>query len=212
MLPDTTNMSGRGEESKSDGKLSAESAQCYPRRQLASPLRLLLRLAVVLAFGFNIAGPGDLYVAGKTLRNYLRDIERLSSTEAGSDIAIYICSGILLATGFYLLLHRMTSTVNGIKSPIQKSKPLRYASIALCGLWVECDSAKETASSVVRYASGEGMTLPGVLFAVCGRSATAFQMGLLWYKLVSTAFEPSRKQVVSRHMYKDAYQSEMQSV
>jgi hypothetical protein len=95
-----------------DGKLPARATNQLPREHRLSLRRLAMRLAFVLAFGFNISGLGDLYVAGKALRNYLRDTKTLSSPTAASDIVVYVCSGILLATGFYALMQQMTSTAN----------------------------------------------------------------------------------------------------
>ena len=149
----------------------------------------------------------------ETLAKCVHGIKNHSASQTRLDIAIYICSGIvLLAIGFYLSILRMTSTTNGGKSPIQKSKPLRYTSITLCALWVEQDGVKKAATSVMSYAYGEGVTLPGTLFAVCGEFATAFQMGLIWYKSVSTAFEPSKQKVVSKRMHENLKQSVILSV
>lgn len=194
------------------GKLSAHTADLLAFRKPLSLQRLALRLAIVLAIGFNVSGFGAVYDSVKALAKYFHGVESLSAPKTPWDIAIYICSGFLLATGFYLLIQRMTSTANCGKSPIQKSKLLRYTSIALCALWAEQDGLREAAASVMSYAHDEGVTLPGALFAVCGESATAFQMGLIWYKLVSEAFEPSKDRVASKQMHNDSNQFGILSV
>ena len=89
---------------------------------------------------------------------------------------------------------------------------MRYASIALCALWIEQDGVKKAATIVMSYASGKGVTLSGAFFEVCGEFATALQMGLVWYKLTSKAFEPSKQRAVPWQMHKDVKQSEVQSV
>lgn len=172
-------MSDRVEDFTFDGTLSVGAADFPARQHPLSLGRLVLRLAVVLAIGFNISGFGAVYDTVKALAKYFHDVESLSAQKTPFQIAIYICSGILLATGFYLLIQRMTSTAHGVKSPIQKSKPLKYASIALCALWTEQEGVKKAVISVKNYASREGVTLPGALFAVCGEFATALQMGLI---------------------------------
>lgn len=200
------------QDSTYDGNLPAQAADSPIRQNPLSLGRLALRLAVVLAIGFNIYGFEAVYDTVKTLVYYLHDIESLSAPKTALDIAIYICSGILLATGSYFFIQRMTSSAHGAKSPIQKSKPLRYASVALCALWAKQDGNKKAAMGVKSYASDEGVTLPGVLFAVCGDFATALQMGLVWYTLISKAFGPSKQQVAQRQMHKDTKQSATQSV
>ena len=200
------------QDSTYDGNLPAQAADSPIRQNPLSLGRLALRLAVVLAIGFNIYGFEAVYDTVKTLVYYLHDIESLSAPKTALDIAIYICSGILLATGFYLLIERMTSTAHDGKPPIQKSKPLRYASITLCALWMEQDGIREAVTSVMSCVYGEGVTLTGALFAVFGESATAFQMGFIWYKLIRKAFEPSKQQVASQQMHRDSKHSETQSV
>ena len=205
-------MLARVEDSTHDGKSSAHAAESPARQNSLSPARVTLRLTVVLALGFNIAGFGRVYDLVKALANYVHCIESPSASKTTLDTAIYMCSGVLLAAGFYLLIQRMTSTAHGAKSPIQQSKPLRYASIALCALWIEQDGVANAATSVASYASGKGVTLPGAFFEVCGEFATALQMGLVWYKLASKAFEPSKQQAVPWQMHKYVKQSVMQSV
>ncbi|KAM0710494.1 hypothetical protein Q7P35_002857 [Cladosporium inversicolor] len=200
------------QDSTHDGNLSAQAAESSVRQNSLSLGRLAFRLAVVLAIGFNIYGFGAVYDTIKTLVYYLHDIESLSAPETPSDVAIYICSGILLATGFYFFTQRMMSTTHGAKSPIQKSKQLRYASIALCALWAEQDGVERALMSVKRYASGEDVTRPGALFAVCGEFATALQMGLVWCTLISKAFGPSKQQVARWEVHNDMKQSAAQSV
>lgn len=210
--PRNDEMSGRVEDITHDGKCAAQAAESPARQNPLSLGRLALRTAVALAFGFNIAGFGAVYDSVKALAKYLHGVESPLTPKTTLDIAIYICSGILLAAGSYLLIQRITSTVHGAKSPIQESKPLRYASIALCALWIEQDGVKKAAASVVSYASGQGVSLPGALFAVFGESATVLQMGLVWYKLISKAFEPSKQRAVPWQMHRDVKQSEIQSV
>ena len=205
-------MSNKVEEVTHDGKLSAQPTESPAFQKPLSLRRLALRLAIALAIGFNVSGFGAVYDSVKALAKYFHGVESLSAPKTPLDIAIYICSGILVATGFYLLIERMTSTAHGGKSPIQKSKPLRYASIALCAFWVEQDGIRKAAASVMSYTYGEGVTLPGALFAVVGEFATALQMGFIWYKLVNKAFEPSKRKVASKQMHKDSKQSETQSV
>ncbi|GAB7331711.1 hypothetical protein MBLNU13_g03692t1 [Cladosporium sp. NU13] len=205
-------MVGRVEDPTHDGKLSAQAAESSARQNSVSPGRSALRIAVVLAMGFNISGFVTVYNTVKALVNYLHGIESLAKPATPLNVAIYICSGVLLATGFYLLIQRMTSTAHGVRSPIQKSMPLRYASIALCALWVEQDGIKKAVTSVMSYAYGEGVTLPRALFAICGELATALQMGLIWYKLVSKAFEPAKQKVASKQMHKDSKQYKTLSV
>ena len=205
-------MSGRVDDFTHDGKFSVQAAESPVRQNSLSSARLALRLTVVLALGFNIAGFGGVYDSVKALANHIHGIESLSAPMTTLEIATYTCSGILLATGFYFLIQRMTLTAPGAKSPIQESKPMRYASIALCALWIEQDGVKKAAASAMSYASGQGVTLPGALFAVFGESATALQMGLVWYKLTTKAFEPSKQRAVPWQMDKDMKQSEVQSV
>jgi hypothetical protein len=205
-------MSGKIEGFAHDGQLSAQTAESPVLQKPLSLQRLALRLAVALAIGFNVSGFGGVYDSAKALAKYFHGVESLSAPKTPSDIAVYICSGILLATGLYILINGMTSTAHPGKSPIQKSKPLRYASITLCALWMEQDGIREAVTSVMSCAYGEGVTLPGALFAVCARFATAFQMGFIWYKLISKAFEPSKQKVVPKQMHKDSKQSEILSV
>jgi hypothetical protein len=205
-------MSSRVEDSTHDGKLSANAAEFPARQNSLSLARLALRLVIVLAVGFNISGFGAVYDTVKALAKYVHGVESLSAPKTRFDIAIYICSGILRATGFYFLIQRMTSTATGAKSPIQNSKPLRYASIAVCALWVEQDSVQRAVTDVMSYVAGEGVTLPGALLEVCGELATALQMGLIWCKLVNKAFGPSKQRVVPGQMPKDSKQPESQSV
>jgi hypothetical protein len=212
ICPRSNDMSSRVDDSTHDGKLWANAAECPAPQKLLSPARLALRFVIVLAIGFNISGFGAVYDTLRALAKYLHGVESLSAPETPLDATIYICSGILLAAGFYLLIQRMTSTVNGAKSPIQNSKPLRYASIAVCALWVEQDGVKRAVTDVMSYVAGKGVTLSGALFAVCGEFATALQMGLIWYKLANKAFSPSKQQVVPGQMPKDTKRSEIQSV
>lgn len=205
-------MSNKVEEFTHDDKLSAQPTESPAFQKPLSLRRSALRLAIVLAIGFNVSGFGGVYDSVKALAKYFHGIESLSAPKTPLDIATYISSGILLATGFYLLIQRTTSTTNGGKSPIQKSKPLRYASITLCAFWMEQDGIREAVTSVMSCVYGEGVTLPGALFAVFGESATAFQMGFIWYKLIRKAFEPSKQQVASQQMHRDSKQSETQSV
>ena len=203
-------MSDNVEESTHDGRLAAQAAEPLSPQKPLSLRRLALRLAIVLAIAFNVSGFGGVYDSVKALAKYFHGVESLSAPKTPLDIAIYICSHILLATGFYLLIQRMTSTAHGGKSPIQKSKSLRYASITLCALWMEQDGIRQAVASVMSYAYGEGVTLPGALFAIFGESATAFQMGFIWYKLVRKAFEPSKQQVASQQTHRGSKQSEIQ--
>ena len=195
-----------------DGKLSTQAAEPSQRQNPLSLGRLALRLAVVLAIGFDIYGFGAVYDTVKALVYYPHDVESLSAPKTPLDVATYTCSGILLATGFYFLIPRMMSTTAGAKSPIQKSRPLRYASIALCALWAEQEGVQKAVMSVKSYVSGEGVTLPGALFAVCGEFATASQMGLIWYALIIKVFGPSKQQVAQRQMHEDTEQFATQSV
>jgi hypothetical protein len=210
--PRSNDMFSRVGDSTHDGKLSANAAELPARQNSLSLARLALRLVIVLAIGFNISGFGAVYDTVKALAKYLHGIENPSAPKTPLDIAIYICSGFLLATGFYFSIQRMTSTANGAKSPIQNSKPLGYASIAVCALWVEQDAVKRAVTDVMSYVAGEGVTLPGALFRVCGESATALQMGLIWYKLIEKAFRSSKQQVVLGQMPMDTKQPEIQSV
>ena len=114
-------MSGRVFDFTHDGKSSAQAAESLARQHSLSFARRELRLTVVLALGFNIAGFGRVYDLVKALANYVHGIESLSAPKTTLDTTIYICSGILLATGFYLLIQRMTMTARGSRSPIQES-------------------------------------------------------------------------------------------
>lgn len=169
-----------------------------------------MRCTVAAAFGFNISGPADLYVAKKSLRSYFRDTERVPYRQVALDSTIYVCYGILLAYGFYFLVHRMTSTANGARSPVEKSKTLRYASIALCGFFANRDELKQAAASVVEYAAEDGVTLSRVLYQVCRTLFYIFQMGLVYYKLISKAFEPPRQRAALRRTHGDTQQSDIQ--
>ena len=106
----------------------------------------------------------------------------------------------------------MTPTAHAGISPIPEPKSLRYASIAFCALWVEQDGIKKAVASVMSYVYGKGVTFPGALFAVCGGLATAPQMGMVWYKLTSKAFQPSKQKVASKQMHNDSKQSETLSI
>ena len=205
-------MAGRVEDLTHDGRPSTHAAESPARQNSLSLGRSALRIAVVLAIGFNISGFGAVYETVKTLVNYVHGIESPSASKTPLGVATYTCSGILLAIGTYLLIQRMTSTAHGGKSPILKSKSLRCASIALCALWAEQDGVQKAMKSAMSYTRGEGVTFPGALFAVCGEFATALLMGLVWYKLVSKAFEPSKQQFASWQTHKDSKQSEAQSV
>jgi hypothetical protein len=205
-------MAGRVEDLVQDGKPSTHAAESPARQNSSSLGRSVLRIAVVLAIGFNMSGFGAVYDTVKTLVNYVHDIESPSAPKTLLGVATYTCTGILLAIGTYLLLQRMTSTAHGDISPIQKPQSLRYASIALCALWAEQNGVQKAMKSVMSYTRGEGVTLPGALFTVCGEFSTALQMGSVWYKLASKAFEPSNQQVASWQAPKDLKQSETQSV
>jgi hypothetical protein len=202
-------MSSRVEDSTYSGKLWTDAAECPARPNSLSLARLALRLVIVLAISFNIYGSGVVYDTVKVLAKHVHGVESLSAPRALSDIASYVCSSILLAAGLYFLLQRMTSTAIGAKSPIQNSKPLKYASIAVCALWVGQDGFKRVVTDVMSYVKGEGVTLPGALSAVCGEFATALQMGLIWHKLVNMAFVPSKQQAVSGQMPKNSKQPEI---
>ena len=112
-------MAGRAEDLIHDGKLSTHAAESPARQNSLSLGRSVLRIAVVLAFGFNMSGFGAVYDTVKTLVNYVHDIESPSAPKTPLGVATCTCTGFLLAIGTYLLVQRMTSTAHGGKSPIQ---------------------------------------------------------------------------------------------
>ena len=115
-------MAGRVEDLTHDGRPSTHAAESPARQNSLSLGRSALRIAVVLAIGFNISGFGAVYETVKTLVNYVHGIESPSASKTPLGVATYTCSGILLAIGTYLLIQRMTSTAHGGKSPILKSQ------------------------------------------------------------------------------------------
>lgn len=161
-------MSGRVNAKTPGGKVPAQAVEHSPGPQ--SPLflrQVVMRYAVAVAFGFHTSDPADLLIAGKLLRNYFRAAGRVPLPQVAMDITIYICYGALLAIGFYPLIHRMTSTANGVISPVQKSKTLRYASIALCGLFANRDKMKQAVTIIANYVAGEGVTVSKALYQAC---------------------------------------------
>lgn len=204
-------MSGRVDGSVAGDKAPSQAAEHAPPPQ--SPLsfrQVAMRCAVAAAFGLNISGPADLYVAGKSLRNYFRDAGRVPYPQVALDSTVYVCYGVLLAYGFYSLIHRMTSTANGARSPIQKSRTLRYASVVLCGFFANRDELKQAAASVVKYTAEDCVTLSRALYQVCRTLFYIFQMGLVYYKLISKAFEPPRQRAAPKRTHGDTQQPDIQ--
>lgn len=162
------------------------------------------RVAIVTAFGFNIFGPVDLYNASESLNKYIHNINTFSKLKIGWDIAVYICSGLLLAAVYHISIQRLTSTANGVKSPLQRSKFLRYICITSLGIWTIRDVTVRDIFELMGYELDEGIGLLGALFHVCGTMACIFNIGRFWYHIITKAYEPVIQRAVSRQAQEKA--------
>lgn len=155
------------------------------------------RFAIATAFGFNIFGPVDLYNAFESLNKYIHDIDKFSELKIGWDIAVYICSGLLLAAVYHISIQRFTLTVNGVKSPLQRSKLLRYICITSLGVWTIRDVTVRDIFELMEFELHGGIGLLGALLHVCGTMACIVNIGRFWYHIITKAYEPVIQRAVS---------------
>lgn len=182
-----------------NGDKTPTQATCHPSSYESplSPRRVAARCAIVLALAFNVLGPADAYDALRSTTKWLHAVDKTSELQIAWDIAIYICSGVILAITYHISIQQMTFSADGVESRLQRSKLLRYACITVLGFWSTRSVTVRDLVQLVEYGSHQSVGLMWALYKLCGTVTFIVVMGRIWYNAIVRAYQPPRRRAVS---------------